>query len=140
MIQRMSALGQKQTFCDYPPKCPLSGVKQTSGRRRQSVEGWVRPSNQKFVIPNRFFRILGRFKARWCVSRRLSAPDARMTRMEPKRAFICGLFCRLLPLLNHNILIFITYYKKWRRGWDSNPRYPRGYTGFRVRLIIYNYL
>src|ERR1700759_4663087 len=24
---------------------------------------------------------------------------------------------------------------KWRRGWDSNPRYPYGYNGFRDRPI-----
>src|SRR5690606_34595844 len=23
----------------------------------------------------------------------------------------------------------------WRRGWDSNPRYPCGYSGFRDRYI-----
>ena len=23
----------------------------------------------------------------------------------------------------------------WRRGWDSNPRYPQGYNGFRDRPV-----
>ena len=26
-------------------------------------------------------------------------------------------------------------YLKWRREWDSNPRYPYGYTGFRDRRL-----
>ena len=25
--------------------------------------------------------------------------------------------------------------RNWRRGWDSNPRYPRGYAAFRVRYV-----
>lgn len=44
--------------------------------------------------------------------------------------------CGTVPLLFLKVLINqCVGERKWRRGWDSNPRYPCGYNGFRDRPV-----
>ena len=50
---------------------------------------------------------------------------------------IMGSKSRLLQVLTgkNGVNSVPTQGLKWRRGWDSNPRYPREYAAFRVRCF-----
>ncbi len=78
-------------------------------------------------------------------------PDARRRRrrvaeggLSSLRSFISGAGAPPIPNLgsvhrtpvsNHQRGPLRGPFGDWRRGWDSNPRYPQGYNGFRDRPV-----
>ena len=123
-VRRASAQSPFKNFraqyCVGRPSCPGAMKVMHRGRR-----GIVRRCTRRGDI-----RSPGRTGSPWGAisSTEYETPQSTFDRAKPRSS--CGLVCGSIP---KKWCFYKENKQKWRRGWDSNPRYPRGHNGFRDR-------